>query len=121
MFNCKSLIVSLFFCVSLFASTADELITQNGCLACHALASKKNAPAFAGIGRKNQRFYGSNAKAVIAKSIKNGSSGKYPRFSDTSMPAFGNLSNEDLGILADYILSQSSKARGNRQNQNFRR
>jgi len=108
----KILFVTLFTAASLFASTAEELIDQNGCLACHAIASKKAAPAFAGIGMRNKRFEGSAAKATIMNSIKNGSQGKYPRFSNSAMPPFPNLSESDLSILADYILAQSSKARG---------
>ena len=96
----------------LFAQSAQELIKENGCLACHAVASKKAAPAFAGIGKRNKRFEGANAKTIIMNSIKNGSSGKYPMFSNSAMPAFPNFSQEELSILADYILAQSSKAKG---------
>ena len=96
----------------LFAQSAEELIKENGCLACHAVASKKAAPAFAGIGKRNKRFEGGNAKATIMNSIKNGSSGKYPMFSNSAMPAFPNFSQEELSTLADYILAQSSKAKG---------
>jgi cytochrome c551/c552 len=45
-------------------------------------------------------------------SIKNGSQGKYRRFANSAMPAFPNLSQSDLSTIADYILAQSSKARG---------
>jgi len=97
---------------SLFANSAESLIDQNGCLACHAVASKKAAPAFAGIGKRNKRFEGSNAKATIISSIKSGSQGKYPYFSDSAMPAYTNFSDAELSTIADYILSQSSKAKG---------
>ncbi len=96
----------------LFAQSAQELINDNGCLACHAVASRKSAPAFAGIGMRNKRFEGANAKEVVIQSIKNGSKGKYPCFSNTVMPAFKNLSPQDLSTIADYILAQSSKAKG---------
>ena len=94
------------------AQSAQELIETNGCSACHAVASKKSAPAFAGIGKRNKMQNGSSAKDTIMKSIKNGSSGKYPMFADSKMPAYPNLSSEELSTLADYILSQSSKAKG---------
>ncbi len=97
----------------LFAQTAQELINQNGCFACHSVASKKTAPAFAGIGMRNKHFNGSNAKVVIMNSIKYGSKGKYPMFANKTMPAFKNLSQKNLSILADYILEQSSKAQCN--------
>ena len=99
-----------------FAQTPKEILNENGCLSCHAIASKKLAPAFAGIAMKNKRFEGANAKTVIINSIKNGSKGKFRRFSNTEMPAFPSIGEKDLSILADYILSQSSKAKHFGQN-----
>ncbi len=112
MLNKKVLLIGAILSSSLFASSAEELMNQNGCLACHAVASRKAAPAFAGIGMRNKRFKGSAAKLTIMNSIQKGSKGKYPRFSGSVMPSFPNLSKSDLGTLADYILSQSSKTRG---------
>ncbi|WP_457745300.1 c-type cytochrome [Sulfurimonas sp.] len=107
----KKLLIGTFLLGStLFAQTAQELINENGCLACHAIASKKAAPAFAGIARRNMRFDGSHAKVTIMDSIRDGSKGKYPMFSQTAMPAFSNLTYEQLDTLATYILAQSSKA-----------
>ena len=94
----------------IFAQSPEDIIKNNGCLACHAVASKKAAPAFAGIAMRNKRFNGANAKVIIMDSIKNGSKGKYPMFADSAMPAFKNLSPEELSTIADYILSLSSKA-----------
>lgn len=107
----KILLTTLLLSGALFAQNAQELINTNGCLACHAVASKKAAPAFAGIGMRNKRFEGANAKATIMNSIKNGSHGKYPMFSNSAMPAFSTLSDGELSTIADYILSQSSKAK----------
>ncbi len=108
--------LSLFFSAVIggvvFAQSAQEIMQQNGCLNCHAVTGKKTAPAFAGIGKRNKRFEGPNAKTVIMNAIKNGSKGKYPMFSNSAMPAYGNLSEKELSILADYILAQSSKAQG---------
>ncbi len=112
MLKYKILLMGLFAGSSLLANSAESLIQQNGCLACHAVASKKAAPAFAGIGIRNKRFEGANAKATIMNSIKNGSKGKYPYFSQSAMPAFSGLSDADLSTIADYILAQSSKAKG---------
>ena len=108
----KLLFLSMIGGSCLFGSTAQELLDQNGCFACHAVASQKTAPAFAGIGMRNKRFEGSNAKANIINSIANGSHGKYPHFSNTAMPAFPNFTQDELNTLADYILSQASKAKG---------
>jgi len=112
MIKTKILLTVALLSSSLYAQSAETLIDQNGCLGCHAIASKKAAPAFAGIGMRNKRFEGDNAKATIISSIKNGSQGKYPRFSDTAMPAFSNLSDDELSTIANYILAQSSKAKG---------
>ena len=95
----------------LFANSAQTILDDNGCLACHAIASKKMAPAFAGIGKRNKRFEGANAKTVIMNSIKNGSKGKYRHFANSSMPKFPNLSQKELSTVANFILSQSSKAK----------
>jgi len=100
-----------------YAQSAEELMKSNGCFSCHAIASKKAAPAFAGIGKRNKRFEGENAKNVIINSIKHGSKGKYPRFSNTQMPSFSNFSDEELNTIADYILAQSSKAKCNHKGQ----
>ncbi len=112
MFKSKILLIALVFGSSAFASNAQELINQNGCLSCHAVASRKTAPAFAGIGMRNKHFEGAAAKATIMNSIKNGSQGKYRMFANSVMPPFPNLTQEQLSTLADYILAQSSKARG---------
>jgi cytochrome c551/c552 len=108
----KIIFTSVVFAMMLSAQSAQEIIDANGCSACHAVASKKLAPAFAGIGRRNKMQNGSNAKDIIIKSIKNGSSGKYPMFADSKMPPYPKLSTQELSTLADYILAQSSKAKG---------
>ena len=96
----------------MYADSGEQLVSDNGCLSCHAVASRKAAPAFAGIAKRNLRFNGSGAKSVIMDTIKNGSQGKYPRFSGTKMPSFNYLSNQQIDAIADYILSQASKAKG---------
>lgn len=108
----KIILVSTVFVTVVSAQSAQELISTNGCSSCHAVASKKTAPAFAGIGRRNKMQNGLSAKDIIMKSIKSGSSGKYPPFSDNKMPSYPNLSEDELSTIADYILSQSSKAKG---------
>jgi len=110
----KTVVSTILVATSLMASSSGySLVKGNGCLSCHAIASKKTAPAFAGIAKKNIRFYGNNAKNMIIQSIKNGSSGKYRKFADVSMPSYFYLSQEQLDTIADFILSQASKARGN--------
>ena len=110
----KKFILTLTFgCGILFAQDATSLLEKNGCFNCHGIDYKKAAPAFAGIGKRNKRFEGENAKNVIINSIKNGSSGKYPKFSGAQMPPYTNLSDEELNTIADFILAQSSKAKCN--------
>jgi len=93
----------------LYAQSGQALAQQNGCMACHQIQGRKSAPAFRGIANRNLRFNGSNAKAAIIQSIKNGSKGKYPQFADAQMPPFPQLSSADLNTLADWILSQARR------------
>jgi len=97
---------------ALLAQDAKEIMERNGCFACHAMTTKKKAPAFACVGKRNVRFEGANAKAVIIDSIKNGSQGKYPRCSGNVMPAYKNLSSTELSLIADYILEHANECRG---------
>ena len=96
----KFILITSLITTGLFANSTDgyQLIKNNGCLSCHAIASKKSAPAFAGIAKRNTKFYGSGAKTVIIRSIKNGSKGKYPYFNNTAMPAFDNLTLKELRV-----------------------
>jgi len=97
---------------SLFADSAKEIIEKNGCMSCHNIMGMKDAPPFAGISWRSSRL-GSDAKETLKHSIKNGSQGKYPMFSNTKMPAFSNISEKDLDTLATWILSQSSNMNNN--------
>ena len=110
----KILTITLILTATLFAQSAQNILETNGCFACHAVASKKSAPAFAGIAKRNKRFNADNAQASIINGIKNGSEGKYRHFTGV-MPAFPHLDNESLRTVADYILAQSSKAKGQGQ------
>jgi cytochrome c len=90
---------------SVFASdTAAELIAKNNCMSCHNVMGMKDAPPFAGIAWRTSR---NGDKQTLMQSIKNGSHGKYPMFSNTQMPAFKNLSENDLDTLAIWIMSKS--------------
>ena len=94
--------------VALFAGdSAQVLIEKNNCMSCHNIMGMKDAPPFAGIAHRNSRM--GNAKKTIEDSIKNGSKGKYPMFSNTRMPAFSHLNKEELNTLSKWVLSQSSK------------
>ncbi len=96
-----------------FATDAQTLLNDNGCMACHNIRGQKEAPAFMGVAGRNIRFEGTNAKANIINSIKNGSKGKYINFQNTQMPPYPNLSESDLNTIADYILSlNQNRCRG---------
>jgi len=92
---------------SLFAvDSAEDIIAKNDCMSCHNIMGMKDAPPFAGIAWRNSRM-GSNAKETLKYSIKNGSHGKYPMFSNTKMPAFTHLSEAELNTVTSWIISQS--------------
>ena len=93
----------------MFANDGEQLVKNNGCMECHNVMGKKLAPAFMGIAKKNIRWFGDDAKLKIIKSIKNGSQGKYRRFSDTKMPAFSHLTDKELNSIADWILQEYDK------------
>ncbi len=95
----------------MFASSADQLIKENGCMECHNIMGKKAAPAFMGTAKKNIRWYGDKAKQNLIKSIKDGSSGKYGNFKHTAMPAYGHLKAEELDTIATWILGEYDKNR----------
>ena len=86
--------------------SAKVLIEKNGCMSCHNIMGMKKAPPFAGISWRNSRA-SQSAKAILKNSIKNGSQGKYPMFSQTKMPAFSHLNDKELDTLASWVLSQS--------------
>jgi len=89
------------------AKSVEELIKENGCMSCHNIVGMKDAPPFAGIAMRATKM-SSNPKEVLINSIKNGSSGKYQKFAGKKMPAFKNLSDEELDTIASWILSQAS-------------
>ena len=118
----KKLILSLLLgavsTTSLLAKDDGEtLVKKNNCMSCHNIVGMKDAPPFVGIANRNMRWGG--GKESIKNSIKNGSSGKYRMFSNTKMPSFDKLSDEDLDTLATWVLSQSSGAGMGMGNYNY--
>jgi len=87
---------------SLFAKSAREIVIQNGCMKCHNINGIKYAPPFSMIIRMNRGWFGLDEND-IKKSIKYGSQGKYPMFSNTKMPAYKNLTDEELDTLIDWL------------------
>ena len=105
----KKIVLSLMLTSGLFATDATTILNSNGCMSCHNIMGRKDAPAFMGIARRNIRFEGANAKANIINSIKNGSKNRYRNFINTQMPPFSNLSEDDLDTIATYILSLNTQ------------
>jgi len=96
----------------LFAQSAQEILAQNECMKCHSIRRMKYAPPFSMIVKMNSGWFGL-PQSDIKNSIKNGSQGKYPMFSNNSMPAYKNLTDKELDILMDWIKSQNEKGMRN--------
>ncbi len=78
----------------------ERLARQNGCFSCHAITRQKVGPSFlkiAGRYRDTER---------IAKSIKNGSRGKWKESRNIPMPARNDLNTSVIEALASWILEQ---------------
>ena len=88
------------------ADSAKILVEKNGCMSCHNIMGMKKAPPFAGIAWRHSHA-SQSAKAILKSSIKNGSHGKYPMFSNTKMPSFSHLNDKELDTLAAWVLAQS--------------
>jgi cytochrome c len=111
--------ITIFCSTILLAESGESIVKEKGCMACHNIMGKKLAPAFKGIGRRNLKWYGNDAKIKIIDSIKNGSQGKYRNFTGSKMPSF-NMSAEKLNKVADWIISLyvTGDRLGNRNQQN---
>jgi cytochrome c len=81
-------------------AAALELAKTNGCLSCHAMKEKVVGPAYSAIAEK----YKDDKDAVpsLVQSIQRGSKGKWGR---VPMPAHDTMSQEDLKILATWVMS----------------
>jgi cytochrome c len=82
------------------SAAAHDLAKNNGCLSCHALDEKIVGPAYSKIAAKYSDD--KDAATSLAQSIRNGSQGKWGRI---PMPSHGNMSNEDIHLLARWILT----------------
>ena len=97
---------------SLLANSAEEILEKNNCMKCHNIRGMKSAPPFSMILKMNTGWFGL-PESEIRESIRNGSQGKYPMFSNTSMPAYKNLSDKELDTLMSWIKAQSKKGMRN--------
>jgi len=100
----KIIFIALVLSGIAYGSSGEEIAIKNGCMDCHKMASKNIAPAFLGTARRNIRLDGDNARVTLANAIKNGSHGKYKNFLNEKMPAFPNLSDDEVNTLVSWIL-----------------
>lgn len=83
------------------ADSAQTLLTTNGCLACHALQNKVVGPAYHEVAVKYARD--PDALVQVEAHIKAGGVG---RWGQVPMPAFTNLNQNQLEVLAKFVLAQ---------------
>ena len=79
---------------------ANDMAKNNGCLSCHALHEKIVGPAYASVAEKYKGQ--ADAPASLVQSIQYGSKGKWGRI---PMPPHASISQEDLTLLARWVLS----------------
>jgi cytochrome c len=100
----KAIITAVTFGLVSLASTGvyaggSDIAKKNNCLVCHDLDKKKMGPSFNAISEKYKGNAG--ARERIINSFKEGSVGVWGKM---PMPAQKKVSDEDAGILADYIV-----------------
>jgi cytochrome c len=82
------------------ATTAEALLVQYGCTACHAVDRKVVGPAFHDVAARfrNQR----GAEGVLQAKVSSGGVGKW---GDIPMPANANVPDADLAKMIRWILA----------------
>ena len=82
------------------AAAAKALASKNACLACHAVDKKLVGPSYKDVAAKHKGQ--ADALAKVSARIKSGGSGMY---GPVPMPAQPNLKDEELRVLAAWILA----------------
>ena len=85
----------------LVEATGLDLLKQNKCTACHGVSNKIIGPGFKEIAEKYKGDAG--AEARLSNIVKNGGGGVW----GGSMPAHGNLKDDDIKTMMQWILSSS--------------
>lgn len=85
---------------ALDAAAAKALAAKNACLACHAVDKKLVGPSYKDVVAKHKGQ--ADALAKVAARIKSGGSGMY---GPVPMPAQPNLKDDELKLLAAWILA----------------
>jgi cytochrome c len=82
------------------AAAAKALATKNACLACHAVDKKLVGPSYKDVVAKHKGQ--ADALEKVAARIKSGGSGIY---GPVPMPAQPNLKDDELKLLAAWVLA----------------
>jgi len=82
------------------AAAAKALASKNACLACHAVDKKLVGPSYKDVAAKHKGQ--ADALAKVSARIKSGGSGMY---GPVPMPAQPNLKDEEVRVLAAWILA----------------
>lgn len=82
------------------AADVQPILTKNACLACHAIDKKLVGPAYKEVAAKNKDV--ADASAVLAKHIKEGSSGIW---GPIPMPPNPGISDDEIKLVVEWILA----------------
>ena len=82
------------------AAAAKALASKTACLACHAVDKKLVGPSYKDVAAKHKGQ--ADALAKVSARIKSGGSGMY---GPVPMPAQPNLKDEEVRVLAAWILA----------------
>jgi cytochrome c len=101
------LLTLVFCCFPLFAfaqQDAQALAKEKACLGCHSIDTHTmSVPSYEKIAEK---YNGDpEAKAYLADKIRNGGKGVWGGGGRSLMPAFLNLSQQEITLLVDWILA----------------
>ncbi|MDY0308948.1 MAG: cytochrome C [Castellaniella sp.] len=77
-----------------------DILTKNACLACHSVDKKIVGPAYVEVVAKHQGQ--ADAAAVLAKHIKEGSTGVY---GPIPMPPNVGITDADLKTVVDWLVA----------------
>lgn len=77
-----------------------EILSKNACLACHAVDKKVVGPAYKDIAAKHKDD--ANAPALLAKHIKEGSSGVW---GPVPMPPNANITDDEIKLVVEWVLA----------------
>ncbi|WP_296704117.1 PQQ-dependent sugar dehydrogenase, partial [Algoriphagus sp.] len=83
-------------------SLGEALISQSGCIGCHAMENKSVGPSYSEVSKKysNEK----DAKSYLTNKIINGGSGVW---GDTQMPGHVHLEKEKVEEMVEFILAYS--------------